>query len=177
MMHDSRLHRSNALRIALADTEDAILRCHPVLVQLRPHIPKVGFVERVRRMQAHGFRLAYLEVDEVVRAVAGYRLLDQFVSGLVLYVDDLITDVAARSQGYGAALLGWLEAEACTAGCTHLELDSGVHRADAHRFYFREGLTIIGFHFKSTPTSPQSTNARSTMVDGTSTDLTASAPQ
>lgn len=170
MTDDSRLHRRIAPRIATADSDEAILRCHAILAQLRPHIPMVGFVERVRRMQTYGFRLAYLEVDDVVRAVAGYRLLDQFVSGMVLYVDDLVTDEAARSQGFGATLLGWLEAEARAAGCTHLELDSGVHRADAHRFYFREGLTIIGFHFKSTPISSMSTNTRSRMVDGTGSE-------
>ncbi|MBD0336919.1 MAG: GNAT family N-acetyltransferase, partial [Cyanobacteria bacterium Co-bin13] len=27
------------------------------------------------------------------------------------------------------------------------QLDSGVHRAEAHRFYFREGLVITSFHF------------------------------
>ena len=33
------------------------------------------------------------------------------------------------------------------AGCSVLDLDSGVQRRDAHRFYMREGLTISSFHF------------------------------
>jgi hypothetical protein len=28
-----------------------------------------------------------------------------------------------------------------------LDLDSGVQRGDAHRFYMRTGLTITSFHF------------------------------
>jgi hypothetical protein len=33
------------------------------------------------------------------------------------------------------------------AGCAAIDLDSNVQRADAHRFYMREGLTISSFHF------------------------------
>jgi hypothetical protein len=32
-------------------------------------------------------------------------------------------------------------------GCDYLGLDSGTQRQKAHRFYFREGLTITAFHF------------------------------
>ncbi len=38
-------------------------------------------------------------------------------SGKTLYVDDLVTDAAARSQGYGEAMLQWLIALAREAGC------------------------------------------------------------
>jgi hypothetical protein len=33
------------------------------------------------------------------------------------------------------------------AGCSVIDLDSGVQRLDAHRFYHREGLTISAHHF------------------------------
>jgi GNAT superfamily N-acetyltransferase len=138
-------------QIALAETDEDILRCHPVMAQLRPHVPRDGFVARVRRMQGEGFRLAFLVEGGAVRAVAGYRLLDQLVAGRVLYVDDLVTDGALRSSGHGAALLAWLHERARADGCAHLELDSGVQRAGAHRFYFRHGLSIIGYHFRSGP--------------------------
>jgi GNAT superfamily N-acetyltransferase len=82
-----------------------------------------------------------------VRAVAGYRFLDQLVRGKVLYVDDLVTDEATRSRGYGEALLAWLYAQAREQRCTALELDSGVHRGGAHRFYFRQRMTISAYHF------------------------------
>ena len=137
--------------IALAQTDDEIARCHSVMCQLRPHVPSQGFVARVRRMQATGFQLAYLVENDVVSAVAGYRILDQFVSGRVLYVDDLVTDEGERSHGHGAALLRWLRVQAEQEACAFLELDSGVQRAGAHRFYFREGLSITAYHFRSAP--------------------------
>lgn len=138
-------------QITIAASDDEITRCHGVMAQLRPHVPLDGFVSRVRRMQQHGFHLAYLADDGVVRAVAGYRILEQLFSGRVLYVDDLVTDADTRSRGHGAALLQWLEARAREAECEYLELDSGVQRAAAHRFYFRHGLSIIGYHFRTPP--------------------------
>ena len=137
--------------IAIAETDDDILQCHAVMVQLRPHVPIEGFVARVRRMQTTGFRLAYLRDSGGVQAVAGFRVLDQLVSGRVLYVDDLVTNEQQRSTGHGAALLTWLQDLARADDCEFLELDSGVHRAGAHRFYFRHGLSIIGYHFRTAP--------------------------
>ena len=32
-------------------------------------------------------------------------------------------------------------------GCDYLALDSGTQRQQAHKFYFREGMTITSFHF------------------------------
>jgi hypothetical protein len=45
-------------------------------------------------------------------------------------------------------MLDWLTEEARRADCVQLHLDSGVQRPDAHRFYFREGLTISAYHFR-----------------------------
>jgi GNAT superfamily N-acetyltransferase len=133
--------------IARAETDAAIARCFPVMQQLRPHLVEADFVARVRRMQGAGFHLAYLEADGVVRAVAGYRYYEKLFSGKNLYVDDLVSDATHRSRGHGRTLLAWLINEARAHGCDQLELDSGVQRADAHRFYFRERLRISAYHF------------------------------
>jgi GNAT superfamily N-acetyltransferase len=134
--------------IRLATTDADLTRCFPVLQQLRPHLVAADFLARVRRMQAEGFHVALLEdASATVRAVAGYRYYDKLFSGRNLYVDDLVTDSASRSRGHGRALLAWLAAEARAHGCVQLELDSGVQRFDAHRFYFRERMHISSYHF------------------------------
>ena len=137
----------NSVHIALAETDTAIARCFPVMAQLRPHLVEADFVARVRRMQGEGFHLAFLEGDGAVRAVAGYRYQDKLFSGKNLYVDDLVTDTTQRSRGHGRALLAWLVAEARARGCDNFELDSGVQRHDAHRFYLRERMKISSYHF------------------------------
>lgn len=128
------------------DTE--ITRCHAVMVQLRPHLDEATFLQRVRQQMEQGYRLvARVEGDTVV-AVAGYRLGENLASGRHIYVDDLVTDEQGRSRGYGRELLNWLIERARALGCATLELDSGVHRAAAHRFYFENRMTISSFHFR-----------------------------
>jgi GNAT superfamily N-acetyltransferase len=51
------------------------------------------------------------------------------------WVEDLAVDPGRRSRGIGGALLDAAEAWAAERGATHLELDSGEARTDAHRFY------------------------------------------
>jgi GNAT superfamily N-acetyltransferase len=135
------------LDIRNAETDEEVLRCFAVLSQLRPHLVAEEFVPRIRRMQAEGFHLARLDEDGEVRAVAGYRYMDLLFSGRTLYVDDLVTDATQRSRGHGAAMLNWLRGQARADGCTTLTLDSGVQRTEAHRFYFRERMSIQGYHF------------------------------
>lgn len=138
-----------ASTIALAVAPAEIAACFPVLQQLRPHLVAADFVPRIQRMQREeGFRLAALtDAAGTVRAVAGYRFYDKLFSGKNLYVDDLVTATADRSRGHGRALLAWLKQEAVAHGCVQLELDSGVQRFAAHRFYFRERMHISAHHF------------------------------
>jgi GNAT superfamily N-acetyltransferase len=58
--------------------------------------------------------------------------------GLRCWVEDLAVDPARRSEGIGKALLDRARNWAAERGATHLELDSGEARTEAHRFYERE---------------------------------------
>lgn len=136
--------------IAEAVSDIDIAQCFPVMVQLRPHLAEEAFVGRVRALRASGFRLAAVRVENRVVAVAGFRIADNLFHGKFLYVDDLITDAGARSNGYGAQLFNWLVQLAKEENCTTVELDSGVQRFAAHRFYLREGMEIRSHHFSRT---------------------------
>jgi GNAT superfamily N-acetyltransferase len=54
------------------------------------------------------------------------------------WVEDLAIDPSRRSEGLGKQLLDAAKQWAVEHGATHLELDSGDGRLDAHRFYERE---------------------------------------
>ena len=133
--------------IQIAATPEEIERCFPVMHQLRPLLVAGEFVERIQAQQAEGYQLASLEYDGRVVSVAGFRVQKMLSSGKTFYVDDLVTDAAARSQGHGEAMIQWLIALARDAGCNTFSLDSGTHRQDAHAFYLRERLRITSFHF------------------------------
>jgi len=135
------------MKIALAETEADIARCYPVMVELRPHLSATEFAARVRKQQATGFRLAYLEETGEVCAVAGFRYLETLAWGKILYVDDLVAAPAQRSRGHGGKLFDWLVALAKQNDCHELHLDSGVQRFGAHRFYLTRRMDIICHHF------------------------------
>lgn len=134
--------------LVVANTNSEILRCFPVMAELRPHLVEREFIERVRRQQAQGgYQLVFLEDDASVKAVAGFRITECLWVGKFLYVDDLVTAASARFKGYGQQLLDWLIARAREEGCKQFHLDSGVQRFEAHGFYLKNRLHIVAHHF------------------------------
>ena len=119
----------------------------PVLCELRPHLTAQSLTEVYERGSGQGLRFLAAYLAGTCVGVAGWRLVANTSAGLKLYVDDLVTSSLHRSTGVGAALLAELERRARGEGCSVLDLDSGVQRDGAHRFYFREGLSITSFHF------------------------------
>jgi GNAT superfamily N-acetyltransferase len=81
-----------------------------------------------------GFLTAYLDLMSV-----------RF--GRRAWVEDFAVQPERRSEGIGKALLDAAKAWARERGATHLELDSGEPRKDAHRFYEREGAQYRSYSF------------------------------
>jgi GNAT superfamily N-acetyltransferase len=76
---------------------------------------------------------------ELVGFITGYQDMHSVRFGYRAWVEDLAVHPERRSEGIGKALLDAAKAWARERGATHLELDSAETRADAHRFYEREG--------------------------------------
>ena len=129
-------------------TDDEVRRSFAVMHELRPHLTEDEYVARVKSQRPNGYRLAVVEEDGVVRAAAGFRIIEMLVQGRHLYVDDLVTDETRRSMGHGGLLFDWLMDEAKRQGCATLELDSGVQRLRAHAFYFAKRMHISSYHFR-----------------------------
>lgn len=122
------------------------------LLELRPRYATAQQIaEQIDAQRAEGYRVAasFEPGDEEAAAVAGFRIGTNLAWGHHVYVDDLVTRESLRGRGHADAVMGWVEETARAAGCRQLHLDSGLgpDRADAHRFYFRHGLTIVSHHF------------------------------
>lgn len=133
--------------IQLAETDEDILACYEVMAQLRPHIRRETFVQRIRTQEQDHYRLVFAKHGRKVVAVAGFRISRYLAWGKAMYVDDLITSEQSRSKGYGGRLMVWLTDHARQQGCQQLHLDSGVQRHDAHRFYLNQRMKIASYHF------------------------------
>lgn len=98
-----------------------------------------------------GFRKAVQDADsDVLLALNGerlvglasvYRDLFSIRYGQRCWLQDLVVDSGARSEGIGRGLLDAATEWARERRCTHLQLGSGMGRKDAHRFYLREGMS------------------------------------
>jgi GNAT superfamily N-acetyltransferase len=122
-------------------------RALAVLQQLRPALTAELLAQVLEEGAPQGLRFTAAFDGEECLGVAGWRIIANTSAIRKLYVDDLVTVAESRSRGVGALLLGELASRARAAGCTALDLDSGVQRYGAHRFYLRERMDITAHHF------------------------------
>jgi GNAT superfamily N-acetyltransferase len=128
-------------------SDEEISSTYAVMRQLRTHLNEDEYLEKIKRMRRSGYRLTAATEDGMVRYVAGSRISEVLAYGKFLYVDDLVTAEDTRSAGHGERMLDWLAGVARKEGCGSLQLDSGVQRHEAHRFYFRQEMKISSYHF------------------------------
>jgi ribosomal protein S18 acetylase RimI-like enzyme len=151
------------MKVAEISPDDSRLsQVYEVMRELRPHLSLDEFEQLYRDAHPQGYRVAAVLDGDEARAVAGYRIATNLVSKRHMYVDDLVTAERWRSQGYGRRLNEYLVQKAQEDGCESIQLDSAVHRGDAHRFYFREHYRVTAFHFgryfgeaQPAPTAPR----------------------
>ncbi|MCC7075280.1 MAG: GNAT family N-acetyltransferase [Deltaproteobacteria bacterium] len=135
--------------IKIVETDAELRKTHRVMAQLRPHLNEEQYVAQVKRQQqGEHYHVVALYDDGEVRAVGGFRLGTSLAWGDYVYVDDLVSDETQRSHGHGATLLEWMGRYGKERGCVAMHLDSGVQRHAAHRFYLRERMDIVFYHFK-----------------------------
>jgi GNAT superfamily N-acetyltransferase len=131
----------------VAPDDERLAGVFEVMGELRTHLSFEEFRDGYKQAMPEGYHVAAVFDGDECRAVAGYRLMHNLVSGYHMYVDDLVTAEEWRSHGYGRALNDYLAERAKQEGCTSVQLDSATYRNEAHRFYFRERYAIWSYHF------------------------------
>jgi len=138
------------MEIILAESEQEVSDCYPVMAELRPHLKREEFVSTVKRLaEIAGYQLAYL-TDGGIKAVAGFRISEWLAGGKYLEIEDLVATSSERSKGYGGALFDWLVKHAEENNCNQVRLVSRVTRLDAHRFYLNKRMFIEAHYFSRT---------------------------
>jgi GNAT superfamily N-acetyltransferase len=87
------------------------------------------------------------DAGELIGLCTAYQDIHSVRFGYRAWVEDLAVHPDRRSEGVGAALLAAAREWARERGAVHLELDSAESRADAHRFYEREGAAYRAISF------------------------------
>jgi GNAT superfamily N-acetyltransferase len=133
-------------RVNEAKSDEEVRHCWPVFHELRPHLTEAEYMRRWQVQRDEGYRMVFLELDDVVVAAAGFRLMNTMAWGKILYLDDLIALASQQGRGWGSALLRWLQAEAMSKQCDAVHLDTGYHRHAAHKAYLRHGFEMNCHH-------------------------------
>jgi GNAT superfamily N-acetyltransferase len=126
---------------------DQFLLILPLIERHNATIPAEELRRRLTVMVPHGYHCIAAFMEDRVVGVAGYWLGARFYCGEYMDVDNVVVDPDLRSRRIGEKMMVWLEAKARELGCKSVMLDSYVTFAGAHRFYFRLGYEILGYHF------------------------------
>jgi GNAT superfamily N-acetyltransferase len=149
--------------IHVANTDEEILLCYPVMKELRPHLQDESkFVSMVREMMnQYHYQLAYVKaadesldhddhtLQEVDDELAAENKIDQVVTvaacigfryqcslannGKYIYVDDLGTLTSCRRKGYAGMLIDYV-------------IDLGRQDTDIHNIVLNSGYTRTNAH-------------------------------
>ena len=84
---------------------------------------------------------------ELLGLCTAYLDMNSVRFGPRCWVEDLAVSPEHRSQGVGNDLLDAAESWARERGATHFELDTGLARTDAQRFYERRGPDTKGYSY------------------------------
>jgi GNAT superfamily N-acetyltransferase len=120
---------------------------YPLIRQLNPAMSEEAFAACVLKMLPQGYRCIAWQEGSTYRGLCGFWQGTRFWCGDFIDLDNVVVDEQARGSGIGKKLLDWVEAEARRLGCQQLGLDCYTTSHDAHRFYFRQGYIIKGYHF------------------------------
>jgi GNAT superfamily N-acetyltransferase len=118
-----------------------------LIEQLTAGITKAKYSEMLDTMLANGYRQVGAFIGDKCVGLAGFWIGVKLYSDKYVELDNVIVDEKHRSQQVGKLLCDWVIAEAKSKGCKTAMLDAYVENRNGHRFYFREGYIIRGFHF------------------------------
>lgn len=128
--------------------QEEIRGIYPFIRQLNPDMAESTFHERLTQMLERGYNCAAAFDDSgTCLGISGFWVMCRFWCGKHIDIDNVVIDERFRNRGVGKRLIGWIEDWARKQGLSFAVLDSYTSNMDSHRFYFREGYVIRGFHF------------------------------
>lgn len=136
------------IRIRPLTAED-IPAAAPLLGSLNPETPPEVVRQRLETILAEHphYELVGAFDGDRLAGLSGAWVATKIWCGRYLEVDNLVVAEDQRSSGIGGLLVKHLEDLARERDCKVVVLDSYASNTASHRFYYRHGFEIWGFHF------------------------------
>ena len=130
-------------------TPQDLKRAYPVMKELRVNLDFETFVDVYEKAHVDsGYEIVAVERNSQIVALMGYRILHDYVHGKHIYIDDLVTTEAVRSQKVGEKLLKHAESLAEKNNCKNLRLCTGIENEQGKKFYERNNWNLRAIVYK-----------------------------
>jgi len=119
----------------------------PLIKELNESLSELMIKERFLECLEDNYRLLSWNESGKCVAIVGYRIDIKIFSGRSMYIDNFCVEKSLRSTGLGKAVIEHVEKIAYDRGCEKCILDTFTSNTRSHKFYYREGYEVWGFHF------------------------------
>jgi len=138
------------MKIRNAESKD-VPKISSLLDQLGYPLNLKTLEDKVVSLLNHPDHVLVVAEDDQVRAVIFIHFVPQLgLTGDFAIINYLSVDPDYRSKGVGKLLEEYCERLAKERGCERVQLHCSISRADAHRFYERQGYTESRKYFSKT---------------------------
>jgi len=135
------------IEVRKLNSKEEMLACHHVILEMYPSLDIIDYRRQLEEMLPHNyFQIGAFDGDECI-GMSGAWIGNKLWCGKYLEVDHIIVSSECRSKGVGGLLLEFLKAIAQEENCGSLGLDSFTHNHQSHKFFFKNGFEIKGYHF------------------------------
>lgn len=117
--------------------------------QLNENIPVIALKEmQIEMFKLDTYKCFGLFSDNKLIGISSGWITVRLYSGKQLEIDNVIVNSSMQSKGYGSKFIKEIELWAKENACKTIELNTYVQNDRSHKFYFKQGFNILGFHFQ-----------------------------
>lgn len=127
--------------------EDNISSIIPLLRKINQKTPLDILEERLKEMiQLPNYEFIGMYSEGELIGISGLWYSTRHYIGKTVEADHVVIDERFRSQGLGKKLFDWIHEYTQSKGCGAIELNTYVENRKSHKFYYKLGYEIYGFH-------------------------------
>lgn len=132
-------------------SRDQILDIIPLMIEYTEGKIDSALLEtRFLEMSTQNYECAAMYDDDALIGIAGMWFMTRHYSGKSIEPDHVYIANNYRRKGLGKQFFDWMHNYAKSRGCVTSELNTYVENFPSHKFYYKEGYEIYGYHFYKT---------------------------
>ena len=135
------------MQVHCLTTPKQMLAAFEVMSHMYPDLSQDEFLELLAGMVHKGYSMIGV-IDEQGKCIgaAGYWIGVRLYCRKFIQIDNLVVLPEKRGKQAGKMMMDEIKQIGREEGCQRVILDTYVENFDAHRFFYREGFIIRGYH-------------------------------